>query len=185
MGFLKNGYKIIFNKGNREMTASKTNLPVEDAQALVFFDAEGAEPVDTDSVKFVYTKGTDIYVSEKNIPTDNDIKVLVGDPTTSEVVIGNMPASLQASSQSGTLTPTSLKPLVMTRGTILRLFRINVYGPGRYLFSVCFWLNDTLATKSMLSTSRTSIERGFKKLLCFMSKTFLTAFLSKILAPRP
>ena len=94
MGFLKNGYKTIFNKGNREMTASKTNLPVEDAQALVFFDVEGEEPVDTDSVKFVYTKGTDIYVSEKNIPTDNDIKVLVGDPTTAEVVIGNMPVNV-------------------------------------------------------------------------------------------
>ena len=49
------------------------------------------------------------------------------------VVIGKILAKLHAIPQSGTLTPTLFNPLVTERGTMLRLPKINVYGPGKYL----------------------------------------------------
>lgn len=106
MDFLKNGYKAIFNKGGRKMTASKTILPVENAEALKFFNAEGTE-IDTTKVKFVYAKvvGNEfkVYVSESNAPTATDTEVIVKNGE--EVVIGPVAAAEAKAEPTADVTP--------------------------------------------------------------------------------
>lgn len=79
---LKNGYKLIYDARERSteenpcrMSATKTFPAVEDGLITVC-DKDGNE-VDIKSFKLIYSDGTNLFASTENIPTADDIIIIL------------------------------------------------------------------------------------------------------------
>lgn len=98
---LKNGYKLIYDARERateenpcKISATKTFPAIEDGQISVV-DKDG-NAVDFKAFKLIYSDGKNLYASEKDIPTADDI-VIALKAANGDLVFGELDDSSDSS----------------------------------------------------------------------------------------